>query len=617
MIKIENINKNFGGQTIFKDFSFGVNKGEKIGLIGRNGHGKTTLFKMITGEIEPESGNIVVPKNYKIGYLQQHISFSQNTILEEATLGLPTDEQNNDWKAKRILSGLGFSSEDFYKNPNIFSGGFQIRLNLAKVLLSEPNLLLLDEPNNYLDIVAIRWLSNFLRSWKNEIMLITHDRNFMDGIISHTVFIHRQKAKKIEGTTEKLYEQVEQEEEIYEKTRQNEEKKRKQTEIFISKFRAKARLAGMVQSRIKSLEKTDVKDQLEKIESLDFSFNYSGFNAQQLLEANDISFSYKKDDNPKIIQKFSLTIDKNQRIAIIGKNGRGKSTLLKLLTGILTPDSGKIARHNNVKSAYFGQTNLENLVQEKTILDELLASDPDNSIQKARNVAGQMMFSGDAALKKIKILSGGEKNRVMLGKILLTPSNLLFLDEPTNHLDLDSTDALLEAILDFPGAVVMVTHNEMYLNNFANTLVIFDDDEIKIFYGTYQEFLEKIGWQSEREELQLKSNKQKNLDKNVYKKDLKKKKAEIINAKSKILVPINEKIAEIEKTLESQDKELENLNHDLITASEAKNIEIIKNNSQKIGILKKIIDENYKTLDELYKNLESETQKFKEMLNNF
>jgi ATP-binding cassette, subfamily F, member 3 len=611
MIRIESITKSFGGQDVFKDLSFNINKGEKIGLVGRNGNGKTTLFKMIIGEVEKDSGEIVIPKNYKIGYLQQHILFSKKTVLDEAVLGLSEDNKYETWKAEKILSGLGFSEEDLEKDPSVFSGGYQLRLNLAKVLLSEPDLLLLDEPNNYLDIVAIRWLENFLKSWQGEIMLITHDRSFMDNIITHTVCIHRQKAKKIEGTTEKLYEQIELEEEIYEKTRINEEKKRKETEMFIEKFRAKATLAKSVQSRIKSLEKMEVKEKLEKIDSLHFSFRYTDFNANQMLKAENLYFGYEK-DKEKIIKDFSIIIEKNDRIAIIGKNGKGKSILLKLLAEILDKDSGTIYKHPNMKLGYFGQTNLKNLNEENQIVEELLSVDPDNSIQKSRGVAGNLMFSGDLATKKIKVLSGGEKNRVMLGKILLSPCNILFLDEPTNHLDMDSNEALLHAINNFPGAVVIVTHNENYLMNFAKKLIVFDNDKISVYNDTYSDFLERIGWSSEIEENSLNVKKDK---KKIDKKDKefhKKAKANLIQEKSKLLKPINDEIKNIEVSIEKLDEEMTFLNEELLSASmkSKSNGDLIKDLSIKLKEIKKQIDEKYEKLDKFYEEKEEIEKKF-------
>ncbi len=290
MLTITNLNKSFGGQSIFDNISFNINPGEKIGLTGRNGHGKTTLFRMIINEEHPDSGDISIPKNYKIGYVNQTLNFTKDTIIDETCFGLPEKHKDDRWRAEKILFGLGFSDHDMNLHPDLFSGGYQVRLNLAKVLISEPDLLLLDEPTNYLDVVAIRWLSSFLIQWKGELMLITHDRGFMDRVITDTVGIHRKKIKKVTGTTDKLYGQVLKEEEIFEKTRINDEKKRKEAEVFITRFRAKARLAGLVQSRIKALEKKQVLDKLDKIKTLDFSFSYEPSPAKVLMKISELTY---------------------------------------------------------------------------------------------------------------------------------------------------------------------------------------------------------------------------------------------------------------------------------------------------------------------------------------
>ncbi|MDR0723629.1 MAG: ATP-binding cassette domain-containing protein [Endomicrobium sp.] len=492
MIKISNLNKSFGSRILFDDLNLNINTKEKIGLVGRNGHGKTSLFKIILNKMDYDSGTISMPKNYKLGYLEQHINFTCPSVLEEVCLTLPQNQEDEKWKAEKILAGLGFSTNDLHKNPLDFSGGYKIRINLAKVLLSDTNMLMLDEPNNYLDIVAIRWLSRFLRSWQGELMLITHDRRFMDTVITHCVAIHRTKARKVEGTTYKLYEQLAKEEEIYEKTRLNVEKRKKQTKLFIRRFRAKARLAGMVQSRIKSLEKQGNLEELSKIESLDFSFSGLNFHASKMLSVHNLSFGYTKD--LPLINKLNFDVLKNDRICVIGKNGKGKSTLLKLLAERLTPSDGSIKKHPDLKTAYFVQSDSANLNPKKTVYEEIINSNSDCLPQKARNIAGSMMFSGDDALKKIEILSGGEKSRVLLGKILSNPCHLLLMDEPTNHLDIESCESLIEAINEFCGSVVMVTHNEDILHAVATKLIIFDRDIVTVFDGTYKDFLNLRGW---------------------------------------------------------------------------------------------------------------------------
>jgi len=496
MIKIFEVSKAYGGQVLFDKISFNINRGEKIGLVGRNGHGKSTLFQMILGNVEIDSGSITMPKNYKIGYMQQHINFTKPTVLEEGCLGLPHNEEYDTWKVEKILSGLGFSEADMNRSPSEFSGGYQIRLNLAKLLVSNPDMLMLDEPNNYLDIVAIRWLEDFLKSWKGEFLLITHDRSFMDSVCTHTVAIHRAKAKKVEGDTEKLYTQINQEEEIYEKTRLNEQKIRRQAEIFIARFKARASFASRAQSRVKKLEKMGEMKELADIADLELYFNSAHFAGDKMLSAEDISFSYSG-TKPYLVDTFSTTIGKKERICIIGKNGKGKSTLLKLLSGELKSLRGNIKKHPALKEGYFGQTNKLDLDDNKTVLEEIKGADKQCTENTARNIAGGLMFSGDNALKTVKILSGGEKSRVLLGKLLVTPCHLLFLDEPTNHLDMQSCDSLIEAIDDFDGSVVMVTHNEMHLRSVATKLIIFDNDKIATYSGGYDDFLRDIGWSDE------------------------------------------------------------------------------------------------------------------------
>jgi ATP-binding cassette subfamily F protein 3 len=318
----------------------------------------------------------------------------------------------------------------------------------------------------------------------------------MDGVTTHTLGIHRRRVRKIEGPTRKLYEQIIQEEEVYEKTRANDEKKRQLAEQFISRFRAQATKARAVQSRIKALERHQHLDKLEDIRTLDFLFRSAPFEARWLLQAENIAFSYDA-GSPWLIEGVSLSIAKKDRIAIIGKNGKGKTTLLNLLARELAPAAGTVTHHPNLKIAYFGQTNIERLAPMKTVVQEIMDTDPDLNQTVARSIAGAMMFEGDNALKKVRVLSGGEKSRVLLAKLLVSPANLLLLDEPTNHLDMESVDSLIEAIENFDGAAVIVTHSEMVLRAIATKLVVFDNGSVSVFDGTYQDFLERVGWADE------------------------------------------------------------------------------------------------------------------------
>ena len=496
MIRVKNLSIAFSGRTVFEDVNIIINRNEKVGFIGRNGSGKSTFLKLILGKIEQDSGEIEIPKNYRIGHLEQHIKFTHKTVIDEVCSILPMDREYEGWKGEIILNGLGFSQEDIIRNPQEFSGGYQVKINLAKLLLDEPDMLLLDEPTNYLDIHSVRWLKKFLQDWEGELILITHDRDFMDSIITSTLIIHRKNFRKTPGNTRNVREKIEAEEEIYEKTRINEEKKREKTEEWINRFKAKASMASRAQSKIKMLEKEEVKEKLETIQNLDFAFHYLPFiSKENLIEANNLTFGY--DGHEILIDKLSFKIALEDKICVIGKNGKGKSTLLKLITGDLTPIFGNVKKHNKIEIGYFGQMNIDRLNPQHTIYEEMQESAPTISQTNVRRVCGNMMFSGALSDKKISVLSGGEKSRVMLGKILLKNANILLLDEPTNHLDMDSCESLLQAIKNFEGAILMVTHDEYFLKEIANKLIVFDNDKTFLFDGGYQDFLEKIGWSDE------------------------------------------------------------------------------------------------------------------------
>ncbi len=613
MISVENIDKSFGDQVLFDEASFRFNARERVGLVGRNGHGKTTLFKMLISEESPDGGNIVIPKNYRIGHVQQHLAFSEETVLREGMLGLPESEKEHHWKVEKILAGLGFSERDMERHPSEFSGGYQVRLNLAKVLVSEPDLLLLDEPTNYLDITSIRWIKRFLNSWPRELMLITHDRGFMDAVVTHTLAIHRKKFRKIAGDTGKLYEQIAQDEEVYEKTRQNDERKRKEIEQFITRFRAKARLANLVQSRIKTLEKMEKRDKLESLKDLDFSFRSKPFAGKQLMNVEHLTFGYE--DKPPLFSGLDFIVGPRDRICVIGKNGRGKTTLLKLLAGSLSPRDGMIKYHPKTEMGVYEQTNIKTLVDERTVEEEIIYSDPDMDRQKARNICGAMMFEGDMALKKISILSGGEKSRVMLGKLLSAPVNLLLLDEPTNHLDMQSSDALLETIDSFDGGVIMVTHNEMYLHALAERLIVFHDDDVEIFEGGYDQFLEKGGWQDEdtpsrHEPAPDAVRKQSPPKPELSKKEIRKRRSDIITERAKVLKPVEKRITDAENTIDACEKDLEKLNADMQAATESGNGDRITELAQAIHTCQTKIDEQFEELETLTELLESRSVQF-------
>ena len=493
MITFTNISLSFLGKKLLDDINFQLNSKEKIGLIGRNGSGKSTLLSLILNRLEPDDGKIIISKNYKIGLVEQKIEFSYETVLDEIISVLPDERYYESWKGEKILSGLGFTTEEILQNPKNLSGGNQVKVNLAKLLLDEPDLLLLDEPTNYLDIFSIKWLQNFLHNWKKELILITHDRFFMDSIISHTIYIHRNTVRKIEGNSKKLLNLIKKEEDIYESTRVNQVKDRKRKEEWIKRFQSKATLASRAQSRVKMLEKEVVLEKLNYDENLNFHFNYLLYKSKKsMIEVENIRFGYSSKNI--LINDLTFKLNKGDKVCVIGKNGKGKSTLLKLLVGEEKIISGSIT-NNLLETGYFGQMNIDRLNSELTIYEELYKSANNKNETEIRKICAQVMFKGDTVEKKIGVLSGGEKSRVMLGKILLKNVNFLILDEPTNHLDMYSAESFMKAVNKFEGAVLMVTHDEKFIKQIANKLIIFDRNKVFVFNGGYDDFIKKIGWQ--------------------------------------------------------------------------------------------------------------------------
>ncbi len=602
MIHVNNLSKSYGSQRLFDGISFSIGAGERVGLVGRNGHGKTTLFGIILGHEAPDTGEIRRPRGYSIGHLSQHLRFTEKTVLNEATLDLPSSEDGTDltYKAEAVLMGLGFGAQDLGRSPLEMSGGYQIRLNLAKLLVSEPDMLLLDEPTNYLDILSIRWLIRFLQNWKGELILITHDRNFMDQVTTHTLGIHRCQVRKISGPTWKLYEQLALEEEVQEKTRIRDDKKRKETEQFINRFRAQATRARAVQSRIKALERQTGLEKIREEKNLAFRFTAAPFHGKRLLEAKNLGFSFDG-PGPPLIHDLTLSVAKGDRIAIIGQNGKGKSTLLNLLAGELQPRSGSLTSSENLRLAYFGQTNIDRLDPEKTVETEILAALPEFSRKRARSICGAMMFEDDKALKKIQVLSGGERSRVLIGKLLGSPANLLLLDEPSNHLDMESTDSLVEAMEAFDGAIVIVTHSELVLKAVASRLVVFDGGRIQLFSGSYQDFLDQVGWENESLPAQGDRRRQEENGVTRNRKDLRRQRAALVTRRAKALGSLQAQITETEETIMALEGKMETDNEALADAA-------LKGDGPRIQALSKSLHDARLQVETLFETLTNLTE---------
>ncbi|MEN8302919.1 MAG: ABC-F family ATP-binding cassette domain-containing protein [Campylobacterota bacterium] len=621
MIQLTNISKNFAKQELFSNLNLKLNAGNRAGLVGRNGSGKSTLFKLILGEETPDSGDVIIPKNYKIGTLKQHLTFSESTLREEAALALEDGMKYDLYRVEKILFGLGFTQEDLDKDPLSFSGGYQIRINLAKLLVTEPNLLLLDEPTNYLDIVSLRWLKNFLRAFEGEVILITHNRDFMDSVCTHTMGIVRKKIEMIPGDTHKFYEQLSANDELYAKQKIAQDKKVKELEEFIAKNKARASTAALAQSKVKQLEKMDLMDDLAFDNTLEFNFNFKETPAKIMLEVDNLSFGYTPDNI--LFKDISFNIKRGECLGIIGKNGKGKSTLLNTLAGELKALSGDIHSHPSVEFAHFGQTNIDRLHASATVTDEIHSANTKLSSQVIRSICGAMMFSGDSADKKVSLLSGGEKSRVMLGQILARDVNLLFLDEPTNHLDMDSIEALTKAIQNFEGAVIIVTHSEELLRRVCDRLIIFAKDGAEYFDGGYDLFLEKIGWEDqgesgkvrERDHLGGKETEEKvKVAPKSNNKENKKLKAELVRERNKITSPLKKKIEKLESLIMKLEEQLEAHHQELIEASNSGDSATLMELSKTVSDEEKKVEESFEEFEELSMELEDINEEYEKKM---
>lgn len=500
MLQFSKVSKAYSDKVLFSDASFTVEAKERVALIGRNGYGKSTIFRMVVGLERPDEGEIQMPKDYRVGSLPQKLIFTESTVLEEAARGLLPEKRDQTYRVERLLSGLGFTQEMQRRDPQQMSGGYALRIELAKVLAAEPDMLLLDEPTNYLDIVSVRWLERELRQWAGELILVSHDRGFLNQVCTHSMIVHRGQITKVAGSVEKLLSVIKENESAYERTRVNEERERKKAEDFIRRFRAQASKAALVQSKVKELERKGEKNALAVEQALEFSFRDEPFRGKTLLESRKISFAYP--GSRSLFDDLEFVVRPGDVVGVIGQNGKGKSTLLKLLAQQLLPSSGSLHFSSKAKVGHFAQTNVAQLNDSASVEEEIAKENPALSRTQVRDICGQMMFSGHAAEKKIGVLSGGEKSRVLLGQLLVSPLNLLLLDEPTSHLDIESVEALGKAIEAFAGGVVIVTHSEAFLRQVANRIIVFQN-EVAVLEGGYDYFLAKLGWNEEEASAQV------------------------------------------------------------------------------------------------------------------
>tara|TARA_Y100000389_G_scaffold44155_1_gene38861 strand:- start:1904 stop:3805 length:1902 start_codon:yes stop_codon:yes gene_type:complete len=594
MFNAHNITVSFGGETLFDQISFRLAKGDHVGLIGKNGAGKSTLLKLMTLENQPTSGSFALEKNRKIGYLPQDLDFDNGrSVLEEAYLAFEEikkvetrqeeihkimeetqdfesqsymevldelNELNNRFEmiggyhyqsqTEKILLGLGFTINDLNASTDTFSGGWRMRIELAKLLLKDNDILLLDEPTNHLDIESIIWLEQFLKNFKGALVMVSHDRMFLDQITNRTIEILHQRIFDFKKPYSK-YMEIRKELRTQQLAAQkNQEKQIQQTEKLIERFRAKASKASMAQSLIKKLDKIDrIEIDPEESKKIKFEFSISHQPGKIILEAKDISKSF---GDKHVLDSVNIDIERGEKTAFVGQNGQGKSTLAKILVGELE-SKGKVRLGHNVQIGYFAQNQSTYLDGKKTVLESAEDSATPENRTKVRDLLGAFLFPGDAVDKKVHVLSGGERNRLALCKLLLQPFNVLVMDEPTNHLDIASKNVLKEALNKFKGTLILVSHDRDFVQGLCEKVISFKQREVKTFLGDINAYLEDQKFSSIKE-LEKKS-------KDQIKKPIKEK--ENSYERQKEIRGAQQKISKLERQISDLEKEIKKIDFDL------------------------------------------------------
>jgi len=524
MINIINLSKNYGKKVLFSNLSLNINPGEKIGLIGPNGAGKSSLFSLLLGDTEPSAGSVQVNKGVRIGYLPQESSFqSQLTVIDELTAGDRTiielkkekEELENrnaagsnrygeilhildhsgyfelEHKAEKILMGLGFKERDFTKPISQLSGGWQMRTLLAKLLTFRYDILLLDEPTNYLDLNAALWLKDYLAGFQGTFIMISHDKDFLNDVTNYTLILENGSIYKVKGNYEH-YEQIKAEKRTH-LLRQfkEQEKKKEQLERFVTRFHAQPNKAASVRAKRTALEKMeDIMVPPDPRESIGhFSFPPTKASGYKVMNLQKISKAY---GDTVVYKDFDFEILQGEKAVLVGENGAGKSTLLKIMAGVVDIDSGARVVGHNVDLGYFSQTRMDVLNPENTVLREAYSAAPGYMAESAvRSILGAFLFSGEDAEKPVKVLSGGEKSRLILAKLLINPPNFLLLDEPTTHLDVDAIDALIKAMTEYQGTVVFISHDVHFVRSLANVVYEVKSGSVRKFFGNFDYYMDK------------------------------------------------------------------------------------------------------------------------------
>ncbi|ADB40269.1 ABC-F family ATP-binding cassette domain-containing protein [Spirosoma linguale] len=531
MISITNLSYYLGSRALYDNASLHIKPNQKIGLIGLNGTGKSTLLRIINGEYQPDGGTISKAGDVTIGFLNQDLlsyqtddsilSVAMQAFARQNELQIKIDELLHQMevnytddlvdklgkaqeefdaldgytiqsRAEEILEGLGFSTDDLHRPLRLFSGGWRMRVMLAKLLLEKPSLLMLDEPTNHLDLPSIQWVEKYVQNYEGSVIVVSHDREFIDNVVDTIVEVSGAKLNYYAGNYSYYMEEKALRNEIQKGAFENQQAKIRQTERFIERFKAKASKAKQAQSRVKQLERMElVDDVIDSNARVNFKFNFSQQPGRHILHLDDISKAYGE---KRILTHSTARLERGDKVALIGANGRGKSTLLRIISGSEPIDGERVLGYN-VSFSFYAQHQLESLRVEDSMLEELKQANPTKSDGELRGVLGCFLFSGDDVFKKIKVLSGGEKSRVALAKVLLSQANFLLLDEPTNHLDMQSVNILIQALQQYEGTYVVVSHDRYFVSQIANKIWYIEDEQIKEYPGTYDEY---EWWQEER-----------------------------------------------------------------------------------------------------------------------
>jgi ATP-binding cassette subfamily F protein 3 len=652
LVSVLNLSISFSGKALFHELGFQAEPGERIGLVGPNGSGKTTLLRLLTGEVSPEKGEIKIARGTRMGYLPQDVYETlSGTILQTTLEAVPnrvrlrqelndveqslkgnSDDENQEklagrlaqihqeigdldrafpaHHAEKILTGLGFKQSEFHEPVNALSGGWKMRAALAGILYQNPDLLLLDEPTNHLDLPSVRWLEEFLQTYRGAMILICHDKDFLNRQIKRIVSFEPEGLRSYGGNYDFYLKAREEEKKGLEAKARNQEQKIKEAKKFVDRFRAKASKARQAQSKIKLMNKMAIISTHKTQKTVRFSFPEVSRSGRDVIALKGISKGFGRKD---LYKDIDMGVFRGERVAIIGPNGSGKTTLLRMVAGEIKPDKGRITLGSRVGMSYYAQHHSEMLDPNKTILEEVYQAVPHETVSFVRGVCGAFLFSGEDVDKTIGVLSGGEKARVSLAKILVNPGNLLVMDEPTNHLDIISSEILIDALADFNGTLFFVSHNQSFVNRLATKIWDIKDNNIFEYPGSLYEYLAHLLREEQKsmipDQKETEQEEKPSPDKIYNRKNLRKEKAERRRLISDTLKPVREKLHDLESRIDELEERKKVLEESLVDSDTFKYKEKSVPLLNEYGGVKKKLEDLLGRWEYQHEKLESEEKR--------